>query len=161
MTAHRFLIRPLSHSTIMSDAFAALNGGLHQLIQFLYLDLTGKFRLLTTRGHSTDLNGTSREIFRNLQGRKDEGIESQRLISRITWLSQYTRFPMAMSKELSPLFVFTLALISIGFFSFSTYAVNNAIQYHPTYVERIEGETLALEEKIVELEERGNDNEPN
>ena len=60
---------------------------------------------------------------------------------------------------MSPLFVLTLAVISIGLLSLSTYVVNNSLQYHPTYVSRIEEQTLALEEKIIELEERGNDSD--
>ena len=163
ITAHRFLIRPqkdrLNHSTIMSDAFAALNAGLHQLVQSLYLDLTGKFRLLTNRGHSTDLSSTSQKIFFKAQDLKDADTKSQILISRIAWLSQYTHFPMARSNKLSPLFVLTLAVISIGLLSLSTYVVSNSIGYHPTYVSRIEEQTLALEGKIIEIEERGNDND--
>jgi hypothetical protein len=163
ITAHRFLMRPLkdrlNHSTIMSDAFAALNAGLHQLVQSLYLDLTGEFRLLTTEGHSTDLNRTSQKIFFKAQDLKDVDTRSQILISRITWLSQYTHFPMAMSKKLSPLFVLTLAVISIGLLSLSTYVVSDSIAYHPTYVSRIQEQTLALEEKIIEMEQRGNDND--
>ncbi len=60
---------------------------------------------------------------------------------------------------MSPLFVLTLAVISIGLLSLSTYVVSNSIGYHPTYVSRIEEQTLELETKITEIEERGNDND--
>lgn len=163
ITANRFLNRAqkdrLNHSTIMSDAFAALNAGLHQLVQFLYLDLTAEFRLLTNRGHSTDLSSTSQKIFFKAQELKDVDPKSQTLISRIAWLSQYTNFPMAMSKKWSPVFVLTLAVISIGLLSLSTYVVSNSIGYHPTYVSRIWEQKLALEGKIIEIGERGDDND--
>ncbi len=149
----------LNHATIMSDSFAALNGGLHQLVQFLHLDLTGEFRLLTSRGHSTDLSSTSQKIFFNAQDQKDSDPKSQALINRIAWLSQYTNFPMAMNKTVSPIIILIVAVISIGLLSLSTYVVSNSIEYHPTYVDRIWDQKVALEGKIIEIKERGNDND--
>jgi hypothetical protein len=55
--------------------------------------------------------------------------------------------------------VLTLAVISIGLLSLSTYVVSDSIAYHPTYVSRIQEQTLVLEEKIIEMEQRGNDND--
>jgi len=149
----------LNHATIMSDAFAALNGGLHQLLQFLHLDLTGEFRLLTSRGHSTDLSSTSQKIFFTAQDEKDSDPKSQALINRIAWLSQYTNFPMPIRRAWSPIIVLFIAVTTIGVVSLSSYVVRNAVEYHPTYVDRIWDQKVALEGKIIEIKERGNDND--
>jgi hypothetical protein len=149
----------LNHATIMSDAFAALNGGLHQLVQFLHLDLTGEFCLLTSRGHSTDLSSTSQKIFFKAQNLQDGDDKRQHLLNRIAWLSQYTNFPMAIRKTWSPIIVLIIAVTSIGVLSLSTYFVGHAIEYHPTYVDRLWDQKVALEGKIIEIQERGNDND--
>jgi hypothetical protein len=138
---------------LLADSYAALNSGRNHLTQHLYLQLTGRERLLTTRGDETMLYATSRVILAEVGEMKptDEDALPLRstLRNRLIWLSEFFYLPVphqstAWLRQLTTGAFLITALIVVHHF------VHESIEYSHVYAARME----ETRRKIAEQEKK-------
>jgi hypothetical protein len=133
----RFLSGPAAR---VADAEAALNQGLHQLIQYLAFLRGGGEQWLTTRANAPKLIQTSKELLEHMDRAAIPTVERQLLAAtprnRLLWLSQLFHAPLARraDRALGTAAALLLATVAGGALYI---AVRDAVDYHPTYVERM------------------------
>jgi len=133
----RFLSGPAAR---VADAYAALNQGLHQLIQYLSFVRGGADAWLTTRANAPRLIQTSKELLEHLDRAAIPTVERQLLAAtprnRLLWLSPLFHAPLGRRRDrgLRLAAVLTLALAAGVLLLF---ALRDAVDYHPIYVERM------------------------
>jgi hypothetical protein len=132
----RFLSLPAAR---VADAYAALNAGLHHLIQYLAFLRNHDDAPLTARANQPVLMRASRDQLERL-GRDRLSTEERQPLratprNRLVWLSQFYHAPFApvsdRSLRVAGAVVFFLVAGVILLF-----AVNNALEYHPKWLER-------------------------
>lgn len=133
----RFLAGPAAR---VADAFAALNHGLHHLIQYLcYLRGTEEAKL-TRRANEPALVHTSRDLIEHIERDRLAPDEKQLFRAtprnRVLWLSQFFHAPIASRARSSVRFAVGLALAFVSGL-FILLAVENAADYHIIWLERM------------------------
>jgi hypothetical protein len=135
----RFLSGPAAR---VADAQAALNQGLHQLIQYLAFLRGGADVWLTVRANAPRLIQTSKELLEHMDRAAIPTVERQLLSAtprnRLLWLSQLFHAPLGRRRDrgLRIAAALTLALVAgVALFV----AVRDAVDYHPIYLERTQG----------------------
>ena len=133
----RFLAGPAAR---VADAFAALNHGLHHLIQYLcYLRGTEEAKL-TRRANEPALVHTSRDLIEHVERDRLAPDEKQLFRAtprnRVLWLSQFFHAPIASRARSSVRFAVGLALAFVSGL-FILLAVENAADYHIIWLERM------------------------
>jgi hypothetical protein len=123
----------------VADAEAALGQGLHHLIQYLWFLRSGANPLLTTRANAPRLIQTSKDLLEQT-ARWDVPSERQRLAAtprnRLLWLSRLFHAPLAGRAD-NPLRMAVALLLLLVAGGALFFAVRDAIDYHPFYVERM------------------------
>jgi hypothetical protein len=136
----RFLAWPAAR---VADGYAALNQGMHHLIQYLSF-VRGTDELgLTARASAPRLIRTSKELLEQLDRAAIPTIDRQALRAtprnRLLWISQLFYAPLARRRDRGLAAVLALAL-ALAAGTGIIVAVRRAIDYHPVYVERLEAE---------------------
>lgn len=133
------------YPAIVGDAYCALNFARHHLMQYLAWRAWGREDLLTARAHAPELERMSGEILRELdQQAEDTGPASRATPHRrMAWLSAFYREPVhsrrtVIARRLAMAGAL-LALVAV-----TAVGIARAVDYHPTYVDRIEAEKQAL-----------------
>jgi hypothetical protein len=134
---HRFVVRPplalyerflAWPAARIGDAFAALNGAFHHLVQHLCLENGTDGALLTARANEPQLVKASHEMLSRPEAEDDD---------RIQWLARYFHAALAPQTRVRWLRVaFGLALAAIAGVLLVRSA-REAVEYHPKYVERM------------------------
>jgi hypothetical protein len=124
-------------SAVVGDAYAALNQALHPTIQYLHHLRGGDPSVLTQRADIPKLNQVSRKILEALIAVPPTPDERFGLSAvprnRLLWLSRFFHTSLAARKS-------QRLAIGLGVFialAIAAVAVLDAIDYHPTYVERM------------------------
>jgi hypothetical protein len=149
---YRFVVRPpikfyerflAGPGAKVADAYAALNHGLHHLIQYLFFLRVGEEAPLTARANVPRLMQTSREMVERIS--RDRLSAEERHLLRATpreralWLSQSFFAPVTARRSQSLRVLAGIALaVTVGILIVT--AVVDAVDYHPTYVERMQQE---------------------
>ena len=136
----RFFAAPAAR---VADAYAALNGGLHHLIQYLcFLRGTDEDKL-TRRANVPALVHTSHDLLQYIERDRLAPDEKQLFRAtprnRVLWLSQFFHGPLASRVRSSVRFV---ALLSLAFVTglVILLAVEDAADYHIIWLERMRAE---------------------
>ncbi len=144
----RFLSGPAAR---VADAEAALNQGLHPLIQYLAFLRGGAEPSLTTRANAPELIQTSKELLEHMDRQAIPTVERQLLAAtprnRLLWLSRLFHAPLARraDRALGTAVALVLAVVAGG----ALYvAVRDAFDYHPIYVERMRASAPAARSGI-------------
>jgi hypothetical protein len=131
----RFLSGP---AATVADAYAALNDGLHHLIQYLYtLREERLLPILTARADTPRLIMNSKEILEDVEEPKDPPALSQATRRRLLWLSQLFHSSLLAERREHRMRWFGVVAFALMGFGLLFQAVRVAIHYHPTYVERM------------------------
>jgi hypothetical protein len=131
----RFLSGPAAR---VADAEAALHHGLHPLIQYLAFLRSGADSLMTARANAPQLIQKSKDLIDHLQskfvpGERQMGATGR---NRLLWLSQLFHAPLARRGDRvlrAALLLFVAIVGGVALF----YAVREAVDYHPIYVEHM------------------------
>jgi hypothetical protein len=144
----RFLAWP---AAVVGDAYAALNQALHPTIQYLdWVRTPGINPHLTARADGPRFVETSKTILDRVAKEEPKGPDRQLLRpsprNRMLWLSPFFYAPLTVRpprwrRALGAV----AAVLTVG--TIVTLAVQDAIEYHPTYVERMTQMQAAAEEK--------------
>jgi hypothetical protein len=132
----RFLSGPAAR---VADAQAALNQGLHHLIQYLSFLRVGAATPLTTRANAPKLIQTSKDLFEHMDRAAIATVERQLLAAtprnRLLWLSHLFHAPLGRRRDrgLRILAALALAMLTGGAILI---AVRNAVDFHQIYLER-------------------------
>jgi hypothetical protein len=126
-------------AAMVADAYVALNHGFHHLIQYIDFERGGAVPL-TARADLPQLMRTSKEILERL-GKTPRADEDRRVLgattkNRLVWLSRFFYKPLALRAP-RRLRIAVVAAMTLVAGIFILQAVQEAIDYHPTYVERI------------------------
>jgi hypothetical protein len=133
----------------VADAYAALNGALHPLIQYLCFVRGGHAELLTARASAPRLMQTSREMVARLAGRPPTAAE--RSVLRVTprdrceWLARVFYEPLSPPRVRWVRIAGGVALAA-AFGALLVRYVSDAIAYHPTYAARMQSLATAITE---------------
>jgi hypothetical protein len=119
----------------LADEHAALGGARHHLVQWLGWQLWRREDLLTARAYAPELVLTTRRVCSELASKSDHA----ELARRITKLATYT--PGVPSARATRWGRFALAALALGGVGIATFAIVDAVTYHPTYVEHLKAET--------------------
>jgi hypothetical protein len=141
---HRLLSR---YPAIVSDAFPALSYARHHMIQYLAWRHWGDEELLTARAYAPDLERQSTEILRRIDGEVDQvrGVAGATTRKRLLWLAQFVRAPVRTRRTvLARRLALAGAVAALALAG--AVAVKNAIDYHPTYLERMKAQQRAIED---------------
>lgn len=134
---------------MLADGFTALNLARHHLIQYLYHIGWQQEDLLSARADGPELAAISREIFERVRGTKSGRLDRQRrratVRNRLVWLSHFFHTGLAAPGR-RWVRILVGAVVSLTAIAGSFFLVKQAVDYHPTYAERI----AALERKIKE-----------
>jgi hypothetical protein len=132
----RFLSGPAAR---VADAQAALNQGLHHLIQYLAFVRVGAGASLTTRANAPQLIDNSKELFDHMDRAAIATVERQLLAAtprnRLLWLSRFFHAPLGRRRDRGLRIIVALAVALVAGGALFV-AVRNAVDYHPIYVER-------------------------
>jgi hypothetical protein len=134
----RFLSGPAAR---VADAEVALNQGLHHLIQYLSFVRGGADAWLTVRANVPHLIRTSKDLLEHLDRAAIPTVERQALAAtprnRLLWLSGLFHAPLGRRADrgLRVAVALLLAVVAGGGLLF---ALRDAIDYHPIYVERMQ-----------------------
>lgn len=139
----RFFAGPAAR---VADGYAALNHGLHHLLQYLsFLRGIDESRL-TARANVPRLVHTSRDLFEHLE-RDRLSLEEKQLFratprQRMLWLSPFFHAPLSSRVRSSLRFV---ALLALAFVTglFILLAVEDAADYHLIWLERMRSQAAA------------------
>jgi hypothetical protein len=117
----------------LADSYAALNFARHHLIQYLYYRWTKNADALTARAKPAQLHEVSTRILREAA----TGKPPRAIRARLAWLSQLFAEPIVdrrgvLATRVAAAVVIAALLVAGGF------AVKRSIDYHPTYVERMQ-----------------------
>ncbi|HEX6837363.1 MAG TPA: hypothetical protein VF334_12365, partial [Polyangia bacterium] len=135
--SERFLAAPAAR---VADAYAALNAGLHHLIQYLCFLRGTEEGKLTRRANVPALVHTSHDLLQHIERDRLAPDEKQLFRAtprnRVLWLSQFFHAPIASRMRSSLRFV---ALLSLAFVTglVILLAVENAADYHIIWLERM------------------------
>ena len=132
----RFLSGPAAR---VADAQAALNQGLHHLIQYLSFVRAGAEVLLTTRANAPKLIQTSKELLERMDRASISTFERQVLRAtprnRLLWLSRFFHAPLGRRRDRGLRLIAALALAMLAGGAILV-AVRDAVDYHSIYLER-------------------------
>jgi hypothetical protein len=127
--------------TRLADSYAAVNHALHPLVQYLHHRWSGATELLTSRGRGERYASTSRKLLRDVAAGDPK--RQPALRARLIWLSRFFPRPIVERRQVvirraivATLGVAVLAAVGL--------AIKRSIDYHPTYVERIEAQERDL-----------------
>jgi hypothetical protein len=131
-------------ATRVADAYAALNGAFHYLVQYLCLARGVGEELLTARANVPRLVDTSRRMLAQLDGREQAGDARELLGStsrdRAAWLARIFQGPHAPRRFHWMRLLGGIAVAAaLGLLLFRS--VSSAIAYHPTYVQRMSAQS--------------------
>jgi hypothetical protein len=124
----------------IADAYAALNSGLHHLVQYLCYVRGADEKLLTNRANMPRLIETSRTMLAKLE--RDEPEAGERDAFRATprdradWLTTVFEAGMAPGRVRWGRILVAVAFATLAGF-FVVRSIRASIAYHPTYVERM------------------------
>ncbi|HEY5928297.1 MAG TPA: hypothetical protein VIV11_41700 [Kofleriaceae bacterium] len=127
----------------LADEHAALGGARHHLVQYLAWQFWRREDLLTARAYAAELVGTTRRVCAELA--KPELASALRaphvaeLARRIRRLAAYT--PGVAAARTTRWARFALAGAVLAGVGFATFAVVDAVSYHPTYVQHMKAES--------------------
>jgi hypothetical protein len=133
----RFLSGPAAR---VADAHAALNQGLHHLIQYLCFLKGEDESRLTARADMPRLIQTSRDMLERIE--RDRQTAEERLLlaatprNRLLWLSQFFHAPLASRSHRLRRAVGVAALLLVVAVGLAA-AIRNAVDYHPRYLEHV------------------------
>jgi hypothetical protein len=139
----------------VADAYAALNTGLHPLVQYLSFLAGVDEKLLTARANMPRLITTSRamlaELDREVPGQ--EGLAAFRMTTRdrVAWLTRIFHASLAPRRIRWVRVLGGVVLAAVAAF-FVVRSVSDAVSYHPTYVERMKSQSLQSGVKATERE---------
>jgi hypothetical protein len=125
----------------LADSYAALNFARHHLIQYLYFAWTRQTDALTARARPPRLHEVSTRILAEVA---DPRAKPPRAIrARLTWLSHLFAEPIVdrrgvLASRVAAGAVIAALLVAAGI------AVRRSIEYHPTYVERMNAQDRDL-----------------
>lgn len=133
---YRFLVRPplLVYERFLSwpaarigDAFAALNGAFHHLVQYLTFERGAGTEHLTARANEPQLVKVSHGLLERPEA--DDG--------RIQWLARYFHAALAPARKVRWARMAAALAITAALGFLLVRSVNDAIRYHPQYVQRM------------------------
>jgi hypothetical protein len=133
----RFLAAPAAN---VADAYAALNSGLHHLVQYLcFLRGTGE-SLLTARADVPRLVGTSRimvtEVQRSEPSAQERHALNATLRDRVVWLTSVFHGQLFRGRLRWGRVLVGVAVAAVACF-LAVQSISQAVAYHPIYVERM------------------------
>ncbi|MGZ3408627.1 MAG: hypothetical protein ACXVAN_19385, partial [Polyangia bacterium] len=138
----RFLSGPAAR---VADAHAALNQGLHHLIQYLAFVRGGAEGHLTTRANAPRLIQNSKDLLERMDRAAIATVERQLLAAtprnRLLWLSELFHAPLGRRRSSALRVGAALALMIVAGGAIFI-AVRNAVDYHPIYVERVQPDAV-------------------
>jgi hypothetical protein len=138
---------------LLADSHAALNSGRNHLTQHLYLQLTGRERLLTTRGNETLLYTTSRsmlaEVASMAPSKEDSLPLRSTLRNRLVWLSEFFYHPVPHGSA-GWMRQLTAGALAIMVLIVAHHFVHESLEYRGVYAARME----ETRRKIIEQEKR-------
>jgi hypothetical protein len=144
--AHRrFFAR---YPATIADGYAALNRGLHHLIQHLDYKRTGSDDGLTARADEPLLASTSSEVLRRIAA--ESGGPGDHTRNRLVWLSQHLFAPIPEARSLALRVLLTL-MIAVGTVGALGAWVIASIEYQPVYEKRM----ADMKQKIEQAREKG------
>ena len=136
----RFFAAPAAK---IADAYAALNGGLHHLVQYLCYVRGADEKLLTSRANMPRLIETSRTMLAKLERDAPKGDERDAFRAtprdRADWLTTVFQAGMAPRRVRWGRVLGAVAFAVVAGF-FVVESVRASIAYHPTYVERMKSQ---------------------
>ncbi len=137
------------YPAIIADSYVALNFGRDHLVQYLYYLETGRADRFTTRGTPAELRRTAVDIFRTAHerpaARVDALVTCASPRNRQVWLSRFFTDAIEARREvLARRIVLAAAAATVCFLLGA--AVVRAVDYHPTYVERISEQEASHDE---------------
>lgn len=140
-------------ATRVADAYAALNGAFHHLVQYLcFVQGVGE-DLLTARANAPRMIETSRQMLAELdqrasaapapnEGARDNDPLQASSRDRVAWLVRIFQGPIAARRfRWMRLLGAVAAVAAIGFLLFRSVA--SAMAYHPTYLQRMSAQSAA------------------
>jgi hypothetical protein len=136
----RFLSGPAAK---VGDAYVALNGGFHHLVQYLCFLRNSDETLLTARANVPRLVETSHEMRARLERDEETALERHTFRAtpryRVVWLTRLFHAPLAPRS-----FRLMRALATVGLTAVVAVVlvrfVSSAIAYHPAYVARMKSQ---------------------
>ncbi|HEX5058839.1 MAG TPA: hypothetical protein VFV99_05730 [Kofleriaceae bacterium] len=132
--ATRVLLRP---SASLADEHAALGGARHHLVQYLAWQLWRRDDLLTARAYAPELVLTTRRVCSELAAKAS--VPDPELAQRVQRLGALVPgVPATRATRWGRFAVAAVALAGVGL---ATFAIVDAVSYHPTYVEHVKAET--------------------
>jgi hypothetical protein len=117
----------------LADSYAALNFARHHLIQYLYYRWTNNADALTARAKPAQLHEVSTRILRDAA----VGKPPRAIRARLAWLSQFVGEPIVDRRGVFATRIVAAAVIAALLVA-GGFAVKRSIDYHPTYVERMQ-----------------------
>jgi hypothetical protein len=136
----RFLAGPAAR---VADAHAALNQALHHLIQYLFFLRGEPASLLTVRANAPRLIQTSKDMLERMDRAAIPAVERQLLRAtprnRLLWMSQFFHARLGRRRDRTFGLVAALAFALLAGAGI-LFAVREAIDYHPIYVERMKSQ---------------------
>jgi hypothetical protein len=145
---HQFLSGPAAR---VADAYAALNHGLYHLMQYLCFLRGEDETRLTARASVPRLVETSRGMLERIGERPhddEHGLLAAHARNRLLWLSPFFHAPLASRRNRAMRLVggVTLAVILA---ILAVTAVRDAVDYHPTYLDRVRSEETQSTQGVV------------
>jgi hypothetical protein len=128
--------------TRLADGYAAVNFALHPLVQYLHHRWSGATELLTARGRGPAIASVSRKLLRDVAA-STEGKRDRALRARLVWLSRFFPQPIPDRRRVIVRRV-VIATLGIGAVAAAGVAIKRSIDYHPTYVDRIQAQERDL-----------------
>jgi len=121
----------------LADEHAALGGARHHLVQYLAWQLWRRDDLLTARAYAPELVLTTRRVCSELTAKTS--VHEPELARRIQRLAaQVPGVPATRATRWRRFAVAAVALAGVGI---ATFAIVDAVSYHPTYEEHVKAET--------------------
>ncbi len=132
----------------LADAYAAANGGLHHLVQYLHFLRTWREADLTARADMPRLLAASLRILRATGKESPAGADVHRyratLRNRLVWLSRLSPLPLEepRARWATALAISTVVLAAAGLLG---HLGRQAVDYHPIYTARLAEQQARLE----------------
>jgi hypothetical protein len=126
----------------VADAYATLNFARHHLIQFLHYSWQHNAEALTARARPARLAAVSRQLLREVVDAKQPPPAALR--ARLVWLSQFFADPIIDGRAVIIRRVAT-GVAAAALIAALGIAVQQAIAYHPIYVERMQAQERAVQ----------------
>jgi hypothetical protein len=142
----RFLAAPAAR---VADAYAALNSGLHHLVQYLWLLRGTGESLLTARADLPRLAGTSRimltEVARSEQSAQERQDFHATPRDRMVWLTSVFHGQLFPGRLRWGRVIVALAVAAAAGV-LAAQSISQAVAYHPIYVERMKSQAAKFAE---------------